>query len=176
VLPSLHNLVVSVSATTRGRRAGEREGVEYHFLSRQEFLRRVEDGRFLEWAEYGGNLYGTPGDFVHAALSGGSDVLLEIELQGARQIMERCPAAVGIFIAPPDLQTLEGRLRDRNTESESDIALRMAHAQDELDALERDRGGTGRYFDYAIVNDDLEQASLELLSAIEQIRASDTAR
>lgn len=176
VLPSLDNFVVSVSATTRGRRAGERQGVDYHFLSRREFLRKVEEGLFLEWAEYGGNLYGTPRDFVDAALSTGKDVLLEIELEGARQIVEHCPAAVGIFIAPPDLQILEERLRDRKTDSEADITLRLVRACDELEAVERDRAEGGLCFDYAIVNDDLEQASRELLTTIQQIRAGNTAR
>lgn len=168
--------MLSVSATTRARRAGEREGVEYHFMSRQEFLRRVEEGLFLEWAEYGGNLYGTPADFVKAALGAGRDVILEIELQGARQIMQRCREAVGIFIAPPSMEELEGRLRGRNTESEEDISRRLAHAADELEALHRDRASGEPDFDYAIVNDDVERAAYELRSIIEELRATDAAR
>ncbi|OPZ75771.1 MAG: Guanylate kinase [Actinobacteria bacterium ADurb.Bin444] len=176
VLPLFSNLMLSVSATTRRRRAGEREGVEYHFLAREEFLRRVEAGLFLEWAEYGENLYGTPADFVAAALGAGNDVLLEIELVGARQVMQHCPDAVGIFIAPPSMEVLEGRLRARNTETEEDIARRLAHAAEELDALHRDRGAVGPYFAYAIVNDDVEQAAEELRAVIEELRITDVAR
>ncbi len=176
VLPDFRNLVVSVSATTRRRRAGEREGVEYHFVSREDFLRRVEEGMFLEWAEYGQNLYGTPAEFVTVALGSGNDVLLEIELQGAHQVMRRCPEAVGIFIAPPSMEELEGRLRARSTESEDDIARRLAHAAEEMDALHRDRAAAEPYFDYAIVNDDVDRAAGELRAVIEELRATDAAR
>ncbi len=176
MLNQLDDLQLSVSATTRLRRAGEKEGKDYFFLSRREFLRRVEEGRFLEWAEYGNNLYGTPAAPVHDALAEGKDVLLEIELQGARQVMRRFPDAVTVFIKPPDLQELEDRLRNRNTETESDISLRMARAEREMEVFADDARRGGGDFDYAIVNDDVEIATEELRSIIEDIRSHDPMR
>jgi len=165
-----------VSTTTRARRAGEREGVEYHYEARGEFLRRVEQGDFLEWAEYGGNLYGTPAGAVWAEVWEGRDVILEIELQGARQVMGRVPQAVVVFIAPPDLEELEERLRLRDTETEEDIRRRMDHARDEMDALARNAAGKGQEFDYVIVNDDVDTAAEDLRAVIDEIRATDTER
>lgn len=176
VTPCFDHLLVSVSATTRPRRAGEREGRDYRFMSRAEFLKRVEDGQFLEWAEFDGHLYGTPGDFVDAALSSGNDVILEIELRGARQVRARRPEAVSIFIQPPSLAELERRLRRRNTESEERIRRRIEHAREELDALEADLLREERDFRYVIVNADVELAAEALRSTIEEIRANDPAR
>lgn len=177
-LPAFDHLHVSVSATTRERRAGEHQGVDYHFISREEFLRRVEAGDFLEWAEYSGELYGTPRAAVKAHLAAGHDVILEIELKGARQVMERVPDAVGVFIAPPDLEELEERLRRRNTESEESIARRLEHARDELDALRHGGAGGGEApeFRYVIVNDDVEAAAEELRVTIDDIRTNDPTR
>jgi guanylate kinase len=168
--------VVSVSTTTRERRAGEREGVEYHFVAREEFRRRAEQGDFLEWAEYGGHLYGTPADAVWAQVRNGHDVILEIELQGARQVMHRVPEAVVVFIAPRDLAQLEKRLRLRDTETEEAIRRRMDHARDEMDALARSVAGGDQEFDYVIVNDVLDTAAEQLRDIIEQIRATNTER
>lgn len=176
VLPHFRDLVVSVSATTRPRRAGEREGREYFFMGREEFLRRVEAGAFLEWAEYGGNLYGTPEAPVRTHLEAGRDVILEIELQGARQIRERVRDAVLVFIAPPDLQELEQRLRRRNTESEEAIAKRMDHAREEMDELARDMLRESREFHYVIVNEDVDVAAEALIGVIEDIRKNDPER
>lgn len=168
--------MLSVSTTTRARRAGEREGVEYHYVACEEFLRRVEQGDFLEWAEYGGHLYGTPAGAVWAQVREGRDVILEIELQGARQVMCRVPEAVVVFIAPPDLEELEERLRLRDTETEEAIRRRMDHARDEMDALARNAAGKGQEFDYVIVNDDVDTAAEDLRAAVEEIRATDTER
>ena len=176
VLPLFGDLVVSVSATTRLRRAGEREGREYFFMSREDFVRRVEEGAFLEWAEYGGNLYGTPAAAVEAYLASGRDVILEIELQGARQVKERVNDALLVFIAPPDLGELEQRLRRRNTESQDAIARRMEHAREEMDELARDMVRKSREFHYVIVNDDVEAAGEALRDVIEDIRANDPER
>jgi len=176
VLPYFDRLVVSVSATTRPRRAGEGEGREYCFLSRREFLRRVEAREFLEWAVYGDNLYGTPAAAVEAHLDAGADVILEIELQGARQVMERMPDAVMVFIAPPSLGELEERLRRRDTESPEAIERRMDHARDEMDELARDALRDSREFHYVIVNDDVDAAAERLRSAIQEIRANDPTR
>ena len=175
VLPLFSNLMLSVSATTRRRRAGEREGVEYHFLAREEFLRRVEAGLFLEWAEYGENLYGTPADFVAAALGAGNDVLLEIELVGARQVMQHCPDAVGIFIAPPSMEVLEGRLRPAILRPrKTSPAVWPTRPRNSMRCIAT--GAVGPYFAYAIVNDDVEQAAEELRAVIEELRITDVAR
>jgi guanylate kinase len=168
--------VVSVSATTRPRRAGEREGRDYVFVSREEFVRRVEQGDFLEWAEYGGNLYGTRAALVEAHLDRGTDVILEIELQGARQVMERVPGAVTVFIAPPSLGELEERLRRRDTETGETIERRMEHARDEMDELARDALRESKEFHYVIVNDDVDVAAEQLRSAIQDIRENDSTR
>lgn len=145
-------------------------------MNREDFLKRVESGEFLEWAEFGGHLYGTPADFIKAAMGAGNDVILEIELKGAAQVRRRFPEAVSIFIEPPDLGELEQRLRLRDTESEEDIQRRLEHARDELEELELDRLREKRDFDYAIVNADVEQAAEELRSAIDEIRANDPTR
>lgn len=136
----------------------------------------MEAGAFLEWAEYGGNLYGTPEAPVRAHLKAGRDVILEIELQGARQIRERVGDAVLVFITPPDLQELEQRLRRRNTESEEDIAKRMDHAREEMDELARDMLRESREFHYVIVNDDVDVAAEALIGVIEDIRKNDPER
>jgi guanylate kinase len=155
---------------------GEQDGVEYRYVAREEFLRRVEHGDFLEWAEYGGNLYGTPAAAVWDMVRQGSDVILEIELQGARQVMSRVPESVVVFIAPPSLEELESRLRQRDTETEEAIRRRMDHARDEMDALARSAAGEEQEFDYVIVNDDVDAAVEDLRAAIEEIRATDTER
>lgn len=139
-------------------------------------MRRVEEGDFLEWAEYGGNLYGTQAALVEAHLNRGTDVILEIELQGARQIMERVPGAVTVFIAPPSLSELEERLRRRDTETGETIERRMEHARDEMDELARDALRESKEFHYVIVNDDVDVAAEQLRSAIQDIRENDSTR
>lgn len=176
MLPDFQDIVVSVSSTTRSRRAGEREGWDYHFLSRDVFVRRIEEGEFLEWAEYGGNLYGTNEKEVRSDLRAGYDVILEIELQGARQIKAREPEAALILVAPPGLHELEERLRLRDTESEEAISRRMEHAREDMAELGGDFGRESGEFDYVIVNDDVERARDELRSAILDIRAHDPER
>jgi guanylate kinase len=136
----------------------------------------VEEGAFLEWAEYSGNLYGTPAEPVAAHLAAGRDVILEIELQGARQVLRRMPESLLVFIAPPSMQELENRLRGRETETEEDIARRLAVAREEMAELARDAGREVRDFDYAIVNDDVESAAAKLRAAIEEIRQNDPTR
>ncbi|MCJ2541387.1 guanylate kinase [Thermostichus vulcanus] len=147
-------LYFSVSVTTRSPRPSEQEGVNYFFRSREEFFRLIEAGELLEWAQYAGNFYGTPRDAVLDKLSQGQDVLLEIELAGARQVSQHCPEAIRIFLSPPSLQELERRIRERGQDSEASIERRLQQAQQELDAQDE--------FDYVIVNDDLEQALLQL--------------
>lgn len=145
---------LSVSATTRSPREGEQEGVNYFFLSRQAFEERVAAGGFLEWAEFAGNLYGTPRQPVEAKLAEGRPVLLEIELEGARQVRRSFPAGFQLLITPPSFAELERRIRGRGTDAEAAIARRLERARVEL-AAEAE-------FDAVLVNDDLEAAVAEL--------------
>lgn len=163
-------MVLSVSATTRPRRRGERQGREYFFLKGPEFHRWIEEGRFLEWAEYAGHLYGTPAAFVDASLAAGQDVVLEIELRGAAQVLAKHPEAVMVYIVPPSLEELERRLRERNTEGEDAIRSRLARAREELAEVEaKVRAGLPQ-FHYVIVNDTVERAGKELVEIIRKLR------
>ena len=128
--------------------------MHYHFLSRDEFERAVSEGRFLEWVEYGGNLYGTLRGDVESRLAAGSDVILEIELQGARNVQRALPDAELIFIAPPSFGDLAARLRGRGTEGEDAIAARLRIARDEVAAA--------REFDHVVVNDEAAEAAHEV--------------
>lgn len=168
------DLVVSVSATTRPKRRGEVDGREYLFLSEDRFKQWVEEDRFLEWATYGGHLYGTPRSAVERHLGAGRDVILEIELEGAWQVQARYPGALMVFIMPPSLEELGRRLRGRNTENETVIAMRLAKAREEMAAIEAEMSPTGRRrFDYVIVNDSVGRASEELAQIIERTRIED---
>jgi len=160
---ALASVTYSVSATTRARRPGETEGVDYHFLDRAAFEDMIARGEFLEHAVYVGDHYGTPAAPVDAALAAGRDVLLEIELDGARQVKAARPEAVMIFIAPPSLAELERRLRGRGTDGEAKIQRRLARARDEIRAL--------REFDYLIVNDRLGEAAATLRAVLDAERA-----
>lgn len=150
-MPHIHDLDYSISATTREQREGEIEGEDYYFLKRAEFEGMIERGDLLEHAQFVGEYYGTPLAPVRRALQDGRDILLEVELVGARQIKERMPEAVMIFIAPPSLKELERRLRGRGTETNEKIMGRLTRARDEISAL--------REFDYLIVNDEVEEAA-----------------
>jgi guanylate kinase len=156
VLPRFPELAVAVSATTRPRRAGERDGVHYYFLDRREFDRRVAAGDFLEWVDYVGNRYGTLLSEVERLRAAGKAPLLELETEGARRVKERVEGAVTIFVTAP-LAELERRLRERATESSGEIGGRIATARRQL--AERDA------FDYVVRNDDRERAA-EALAAI----------
>ncbi len=170
LLQELTGIVLSVSATTRPRRLGEVDGREYFFLSRTQFKDWVERGLFLEWATYSGHRYGTPKQAVSDHLNAGLDVILEIEIEGARQVLEQCPAALMIFIMPPSLAELERRLRGRKTESEESIQKRLGRAAEEMAAVAAGEWPGRRQFDYVIVNDSVKRASQELVRVIEQTR------
>ncbi|BCU08092.1 guanylate kinase [Allochromatium tepidum] len=150
-------LALSVSCTTRPAREGEQDGVHYHFLDRERFEREIGEGAFLEHAEVFGNLYGTRVADVRRRLDAGRDVLLEIDWQGARQVRERFPEAIGLFVLPPSIEELERRLRGRGTDSDDVIARRMAQARDELAHFAE--------YGYLVVNDRFETA-LAALAAI----------
>ncbi len=143
-------IALSVSYTTRPRRPGERDGVDYHFVDSDRFRAMIEAGEFLEYAEVFGNHYGTARHTVDEALSRGEDVLLEIDWQGARQVRARAGDCVGVFILPPSRAALEARLRGRGQDGEDVIARRMAAAVSEMSHY-------GEY-DYLLVNDDFDQA------------------
>jgi guanylate kinase len=152
------DLYLSISATTRTPRPGELDGQNYFFLSRMEFERLIAQGELLEWAEFAGNLYGTPRQPVENQIKQGRSVILEIELEGARQIRKYFPDALRIFILPPSLPELEFRIRHRGTESEEAISRRLQRARAEIDAATE--------FDMQIVNDDFEQALDRIESAL----------
>ena len=146
---------LSVSSTTREPRKGERPGIDYDFLSREEFERKVANGELLEWAEVHGNLYGTPRQPVLDALNEGYCVLLEIDVQGALQVVESLRDCLLVFIHPPDLTTLEQRLRQRGSESEARIRQRLENAKNEL--------AQSHHYPHSIVNHDLDRAVEELV-------------
>ncbi len=173
VMQRLPHLAFSISATTRQSRAGEKDGEDYFFLTEAEFKDWAQTDRFLEWAEYGGNLYGTPRQAVNDKLVSGNDVILEIELEGARQVLEQREDAVMIFIMPPSLEELERRLRLRNTESEDALGKRLARAKEEISDVRGKVWDGRRQFDYVIVNDSVERASDELADVIGEIRRND---
>jgi guanylate kinase len=143
------NFVFSVSATTRQPRAGEIDGIDYHFVDRGRFEEMVAEDELLEWAEVHGRLYGTPRSELDRAAARGAHVVLDIDVQGARQIKARIPEAILIFVLPPDVHTLVGRLTGRGTEDRADVARRLGSALQELQAVGE--------FDYVVVNDDLER-------------------
>jgi guanylate kinase len=155
-------LALSVSVTTRPPRPNEREGVGYRFVSDETFDRMIADGALLEWAEVVGHRYGTPKDGVERALAAGRDVILEIDVQGARQVRERTRGSLFVFLAPPSLEELERRLRGRGTESEARIALRLATADQEL--------AQRPWFDHVVVNDGLQRAIDEVAAIIQASR------
>ena len=149
---------VSVSATTRAPRTNEADGVHYHFISHAEFEQRIREDGLLEYAEYCGNYYGTPRKEVEAMRAEGKHVMLEIEVQGAFQIRERCPEAVLVFTTPPSIEELRRRLHKRGTETEEVIEQRIARAKEELPYAEQ--------YDYIVLNDALEDAVADLNTVI----------
>jgi guanylate kinase len=150
-------LALSVSATTRQARPGETQGVDYHFISDEEFARHVGDGDFVEWAEYSGRRYGTLREELDRHTSGGRPVVLEIEVQGARQVRETLPGAIQIFIRPPSDDALRDRLIGRGTDDPEQVERRLRVAHEELDAAGE--------FQHVVVNDRLDEA-VESLAAI----------
>lgn len=154
----------SVSATTRPPRKGEVDGVNYHFISHEEFTRMIENGEMLEHTFYNGNYYGTPRAFVEKELAAGRDVILEIEVNGAAQVKKTCPEALFVFVLPPAFDKLKDRLTGRGTEDDEAIMGRLAAARYEL---EQAMG-----YDYIIVNDSLEEAAQNLQCIIKTAKFS----
>jgi guanylate kinase len=162
LLAALPDLELSISATTRRPRPREDEGRHYYFVERDRFDQMIAAGGFLEWADIFGERYGTPKQPVERALAEGRDVLVEIDVQGARQIKASTPGVFMIFVKPPSLQELERRLRSRGTETDQQVRRRLAKAADEL-AAEGE-------FDVTVVNDDLEAAAHEVIRIVDGLR------
>jgi guanylate kinase len=162
LLSRMPDLLRSVSCTTRPPRPGEIDGVHYRFISREDFEEGIRRGMFYEWAEYGGHLYGTPASPLEEALKDGRDVIAALDVQGAMKVKGKMPDAVLIFLLPPSMEELERRLRGRGTESEEMISLRLKRAEEEI-------GMIGN-FDYAVVNDKVEEAASKIASIIEAER------
>ena len=159
VMKAVPHLAVSVSATTRAPRPGEVDGVNYYFMTREQFEQNIAANCFLEYEAYGSNLYGTPRAGVEAQRGAGLDVILEIEVKGAMQVKAIAPDAILIYIKPPSLEILETRLRDRKTETEDAIQTRLRIAAEEQKSVSK--------YDYCLVNDDLDAATAELIHILE---------
>ncbi len=161
-----HPFHFSVSATTRDPRPGEVDGIDYHFVDEAEFRRRIEAGELMEWATYNGRLYGTPHASVDEHLAAGDDVVLDIEVQGARQVRGARPEALLVFVAPPSLDVLEQRLRGRGDTGDEEIERRLAIARGELAVA-------AELFDHVVVNDDLDAAVRELAGILRRSEETD---
>ncbi len=160
LLLSRSDLTKSVSATTRAPREGETDGVDYYFVTKEQFETLIREGGMLEYTVYAGNYYGTPKAPVEAWLSEGKDVILKIEVDGGAQIKTLMPESIGIFILPPSKEELERRLRMRGTDSEEAVQKRLAAALNELSCAER--------YDYRVVNDDLDLCVDEILAILKK--------
>tara|TARA_Y100001968_G_C18986392_1_gene539276 strand:- start:76 stop:642 length:567 start_codon:yes stop_codon:yes gene_type:complete len=154
ILDNHNDVWLSISATTRQPREGETDGQHYYFLGKKEFQEIIEEEGFLEWAIFSNNFYGTPKNTVKEKIEKGIDVLLEIELEGARQIRKSYPEALQIFISPPDMSELEKRIRGRGTESEDSIRDRLSIANKEINA--------SKEFDAVVINDDIDKTFSEI--------------
>ncbi len=158
LLAQTEDLNLSISATTREARPGEIHGQHYFFIDRPKFREMIEQGAFLEWAQVYSNLYGTPREFVAEHLQQGRDVLLEIDIQGALQVKEKFSSGVFIFILPPNPEELASRLKSRGQDSRDSIEMRLAAYKDELKHIE--------YYDYLVVNDDINYALRKITAII----------
>ncbi len=148
------DFMLSISCTTRAPRPGEADGINYFFISKEEFKNCIDNNKFLEWAEFAGNYYGTKKKYINQCLEEGKNVILEIDTQGALQVKKQMPEAVLIFICPPSYEALENRLRGRHTEDEATIQKRLEQVKAEIER--------SKNFDYRIVNDRLEDAIARL--------------
>ena len=156
------DMLSSVSYTTRKPRKEEQDGIDYHFIGKNEFKARIEDGKWAEWAVVHGNYYGTDAGFLDEGLIAGHDILLDLDVQGTRQLLKRYHECVAIFIRPPSMETLQQRLEARGSDSAETIALRLRNAEKEM--AQQD------LYHHVIVNDQLSIAISELISIIEQYR------
>ncbi len=158
VLEERNDIIMSVSATTREPRQGEVDGKNYYFISEEEFLKKIDNDEFIEWAKVYGNYYGTLKEEVSNILSTGKNVLLEIDIQGAQQVKDKY-AGIFVFILPPSLEVLKERVIGRGSETEESLNIRMLEARKEIAFIEK--------YDYYIINDDKQKAAVQLKSIIE---------
>ncbi len=158
VLERVDKVTFSISCTTRKQRPGEVHGVDYFFITHEEFKKMIEENKFIEWAQVHDNLYGTPADFVNEHIKKGQDVILDIDVQGALTVKKNWKGAKFIFVAPPSYQILSERLRKRGTETEEKIRRRLETAKKELTYIPE--------FEYLIINEDLEESIRNLISII----------
>lgn len=149
----------SISMTTREQRVGEVDGVDYFFRTKEQFEEYIKEGKLLEYANYVGNYYGTPIDYVRQTMNEGRDVFLEIEVQGALKVKKRMPEGIFIFLSPPDLEELEWRIENRGTDTPEVIEQRMEKAREELKLI--------KYYDYVVENDSVDAAARKIRSIIE---------
>lgn len=152
------NLAYSVSMTTRAKREGEVEGQSYFFVSKERFKEAILNGELLEHARFVENDYGTPKEYVEKMRNEGKNVVLEIEIRGAKQVLEKCPDALSIYIVPPTMEELERRIRERNTEDEDTIMKRIAKARREMQEID--------FYEHVVCNDDLDKATQEIREII----------
>lgn len=157
------DLLYSVSYTTRPARPGEQNGVDYHFIAKEAFERGIDHGQWAEWAEVHENYYGTSAEFLDRGIADGYDILLDIDVQGTRQILKRYPAGITVFIMPPSLETLKSRLEARGTDSSEVIAVRLKNAQNEM--------AQKTLYRHVIINDRLPDAITELIGIFERYRS-----
>ena len=158
ILEEKPELVYSISATTRKPREGEKNGVDYFFVSHEEFEKMIAENEFFEYARYVGEYYGTPKKFIQESINAGKDVILEVEVQGARQVMAADPNAVSIFISPPNMQELERRLMGRGTDSADVRAARLKRAEQEMEET--------FVYDHIVVNESITKAAEDILDII----------
>lgn len=156
------DMLYSVSYTTRKPRYGEQDGVDYHFIPEVDFKKNIKTGRWAEWAEVHGHYYGTSADFINKGLTSGYDILLDIDVQGAIQILKHFPDSITIFLLPPSMDALKNRLRSRGSDSESAIEKRLLNAKKEVENKD--------IYRYVVVNDRLTVATEKLISIIEKER------
>jgi len=166
LLNRFNDILYSVSYTTRPPRKGERNGVDYYFIQKKDFEKKIESGHWAEWAEVHGNYYGTSAGFINRGLASGRDILLDIDVQGTLQILENYPDSVTIFIMPPSLETLRKRLEMRRTESRGTIKRRLLTAEKEM--------AQKSIYRYIIVNDQLSISIEKLIAIIEKYRHRNT--
>ncbi|MCL2819897.1 MAG: guanylate kinase [Oscillospiraceae bacterium] len=160
ILKAKPEFAFSVSATTRKPRPKETHGVEYLFIPKKEFKEMISNDEFLEYAEYVGEYYGTPSKYIKDCINSGKTVLLDIEVQGAKQVMERMPEAETIFITAPDMKELEKRLRGRKTDSEEKLIARLARARQELKEK--------KHYKHTVINDEASRAADEIIKIIDR--------
>lgn len=153
------NITMSISDTTRKIRGEEKDGVDYNFISKEEFLDNIENDKYLEYATVHSHYYGTPKKNIDKLLKDGIDVILEIDIEGARKVKEKCPNAVFIFIMPPSMEILKERLVNRKTESKEQLVERFKNAYKEINEVTK--------YNYVIVNDDLNESLLKMNSILE---------